>query len=102
MRTTIDIPERLLRLAKAEAALRGTSLRRLVAEALEAELGLRAPAGLPDRAAEAGAEPVQDLGSGRRFPLIRGEGGPALRGLGPRSLQDLLDEEDVDRELRPR
>jgi hypothetical protein len=102
MRTTIDIPDQLLRLAKAEAALRGTSLKQLVAEALEAELGLRAPAGLAERAKEAGGEPEQDLGPGRRFPLIRGEGGPVLRGLGPRSLQELLDAEDADRDVRPR
>ncbi|MCY4633963.1 MAG: hypothetical protein OXG04_05560 [Acidobacteria bacterium] len=35
MRTTIDIPERLLRQAKAEAALRGLGLKDIVRDALE-------------------------------------------------------------------
>jgi len=43
----------------------------------------------------------QDLGAGCVFPLIEGDGGPALRGLTPRRLQELLEEEDVARAARP-
>jgi predicted DNA binding CopG/RHH family protein len=35
MKTTLDIPDPLLRQVKARAALRGVSLRKFVAEALE-------------------------------------------------------------------
>jgi len=38
MRTTIDLPDDLLRRAKATAALQGTTLKVLVASALEKEL----------------------------------------------------------------
>ena len=38
MRTTLEIPDQLFRRAKAEASLRGTSLKRFIATALEHEL----------------------------------------------------------------
>lgn len=38
MRTTLDLPDALLRSAKIEAVRRGTSLRELVARAVEREL----------------------------------------------------------------
>jgi hypothetical protein len=41
VKTTIDIPEDLLRLAKAEAARGGCKFRELVAEALRLRLGLK-------------------------------------------------------------
>ncbi|MCC6337971.1 MAG: hypothetical protein IT380_28760 [Myxococcales bacterium] len=45
MKTTLELPDDLLRRTKAEAALRGISMRDLVAEALERQLGTRpAPA----------------------------------------------------------
>jgi hypothetical protein len=42
MRTTLDLPDELLKRAKIEAVERGTSLREIVGAALERELG-RAP-----------------------------------------------------------
>jgi hypothetical protein len=41
MKTTIDLPEDLLRRAKAEAALGGRKLRELVAEALRLRVGIK-------------------------------------------------------------
>lgn len=41
MKTTIDLPEQLLRRAKAEAALRGRKLRELVAEGLILRLEMK-------------------------------------------------------------
>jgi hypothetical protein len=55
MKTTIDLPDELLRRAKAVAAVRGISVRQLITESLEKELGLaRTAAGgarHPDEAA---------------------------------------------------
>ena len=45
MRTTIDIPDELLRRAKSEAALQGRKLKDLVTEGLRLALGEAAPAG---------------------------------------------------------
>ena len=44
MRTTLDLPDELLKRAKIAAVERGTSLRSLVGAALERELGRAAPA----------------------------------------------------------
>lgn len=54
MKTTFDLPEPLLRRAKAAAALRGSSLRDLVAEAMSAKLAA-------DEAASQAAAPAQAL-----------------------------------------
>lgn len=43
MRTTLDIPDDLLRRAKAEAALKGKTLQAFVMELLEQKLGLPQP-----------------------------------------------------------
>lgn len=42
MRTTIDLPDALYRKTKAAAALRGTSMKRLIVQALEADLNASA------------------------------------------------------------
>lgn len=97
MRTTIDIPEELLRRAKAEAALRGIRLKDYVTEALRQVLygEPKLPRDAPDR--------VEDdkliLGEGCVFPLIRGECGPAMRAAGSERLDRILEEEDVERAL---
>jgi len=94
MRTTLDIPEDLLRRAKAEAALRGRSLKDFVTEAIRA--ALRVPA---DFVAEGeltyGDEQV--VGEDCVFPLIRGPGGPVLRDLTPERVHEILEEEEVER-----
>jgi Arc/MetJ family transcription regulator len=97
MRTTIDIPEGLLRQVKAQAALRGMKLKDYVTEALRAALGHT-----PTEARRSASEPESpsdELIVGERciFPLINGEGGPALRDLTPERLNEILEEEDVDR-----
>ena len=97
MRTTLDIPEDLLRRAKAEAALRGMSLKSYVTEALRAALH-----GQPRLVAE--SEPAygvdrQVLADDCVFPVIRGAGGPALRDLTPERVHAILEEEEVDRAL---
>jgi len=43
MKTTLELPEALLRRTKAAAAMRGVSMRDFIAEALEAQLRQRAP-----------------------------------------------------------
>lgn len=43
MKTTIELPEELFRRAKAQAALRGESLKDLITEALRHEVGKAAP-----------------------------------------------------------
>lgn len=47
MRTTIDIPEPLLRSAKRKAAERGATLSTVVGDALRASLATRPPSGTP-------------------------------------------------------
>ena len=98
VRTTIDIPERLLRQAKAEAALRGQRLKDIVRDALENHL---ADGRRPDQAG-APALDGQELGGGCVFPLVTGPTGPVLRQLTAGRAQRLLDEDDVDREVHSR
>ena len=45
MKTTIDLPDALVRLAKRRALESGTTLKALVCAGLQKELGLTAPAG---------------------------------------------------------
>ena len=99
VRTTIDIPERLLRQVKAEAALRGLRLKDIVRDALEDHL-----AGDGRLADPAGGSTLdgQELGDGCVFPLVTGPTGPVLRQLRGARAQRLLDEDDVDREVHSR
>ena len=99
MRTTVDIPEDLLRRAKAVAALRGLRLKDIVRDALQ-RLLLD-----PGRSLEP-AGPValdaQELAADCVFPIITGATGPAMRALSRDGAQRLLDAEDAERELNPR
>lgn len=97
MRTTVDIPEPILRKAKAEAALRGMKLKDFVTEALRA--ALRGDFAVRESSPSYPAEPEQRISENCVFPLIRGEGGPALRDATGDTLNRLLDDEDVDRSL---
>ena len=99
MRTTIDVPEDLLRLAKAEAALRGLRLKDVVRDALQrllSEAGGSLNPTPPDSLDE------QKLAADCVFPLVTGAAGPALRDLRGGGAQSFLDEEDVERDSRPR
>lgn len=99
MRTTIDVPEHLLRQAKARAALQGRRLKDVVRDALQRHLedagDLREPIG-------PATLDVQELGTGCVFPLVTGATGFFLRRLKGGNAQRLLDEDDVDRELHSR
>ena len=46
MRTTVDLPDALFRKTKAVAALRGSSLKDLIAHAIEKEVNSPSPAGV--------------------------------------------------------
>ena len=94
MRTTIDIPEAVLRRVKAEAALRGLRLKDVVREALQrylSEAGRASEPSLPDPITE------QRLSDDCVFPLIVGPAGPVMPDLSGDGAQRLLDEEDVSR-----
>ena len=99
VRTTIDIPERLLRQAKAEAALRGLRLKDIVRDAL---LNHLAGDGRLSDPADVSTLDGQELGAGCVFPLVTGATGPVLRQLRGGRAQRLLDEDDVDREVHSR
>lgn len=77
MKTTLDLDDKLLERAKREAAMRGTTLRAVVEEALSARLAPR-PAALPRY----------------RFrpPIVKGTRPPTLDVADREALFDLLDE----------
>jgi len=98
MRTTIDVPEDLLRRAKAEASLRGMSLKDWVTEAIRAALADE-NALVIEKPSVAYSVDQQALDDDCVFPLIRGEGGPALRELTPERVHEILEREEVERAL---
>ena len=98
MRTTLDLPDDVLREAKARAALRGIKLKEYVAEALRSFVLYRptGPSGA-GRAADSDSEPEDSwVVGGQTFPLIRGRCGPELAGLTDARINELLEEEDVE------
>ena len=104
MRTTIEIPDELLRQAKARAALRGMKLKELVAEALEAALYYPSAAPSAPRVAE-GADheaTVLVLADNCVFPFIRGDCGPAMQDATGDKLNEILEEEEVERAIDSR
>ena len=64
MRTTVDVPDDLFRKTKVVAALRGTTLKNLVVEALEKEVS-----SVPSRRAKKAALPLVRLSKGRKLNL---------------------------------
>jgi hypothetical protein len=74
MKTTIDLPDDLLRRAKAEAALRGRKLRELVAEGLRLRLEMK------EEAPSVAGSPRPLLRNFEALPLIkRRSGAPKLK-----------------------
>ena len=101
MRTTVDIPEEILRQAKAEAALRGMRLKDYLTEALRSALSGELQL-VAARAPRYSGTDAQRLGDNCVFPLIRGAAGPSMRDLTAERLHAILEEEEVERELRSR
>ncbi len=99
MRTTLDLPDELLRQAKSRAALRGMKLREFVEEALHAALYYRDETAAANRVADEGDPDVLVLSEDCVFPLIRGVCGPAMRDATSESLNQILEEEEVERSL---
>ncbi|MEE2964222.1 MAG: hypothetical protein VX427_08780 [Acidobacteriota bacterium] len=99
MRTTIDIPEELLRRVKSAAALRGMRLTDVVRDALQRLLVDEGRVSDTDQ-----ITPTEDqtLGAGCVFPLLTRAAGPAMRDLRGASAQRLLDEEELSRATDPR
>ena len=91
MKTTIDLPEDLLRRAKAEAALRGRKLRELVAEGLLLRLAMK-EATPPDSGPAAPLLRKFDV-----LPLIkRRSGAPRLK-VTPTRIHELEMEAEMER-----
>ena len=86
MRTTIDMPDALMRAAKARAAEHGESLKDLVNRALAHELGLP-------------SVPKQKTGR-VTLPLIARDAAPAVL-VTSDDIADALDAEDVERYTQP-
>ena len=93
MRTTIDIPESLLKQAKARAALDGVRLKDFVAHAIQAAL-----LGHPIVPVVASSK-KQVLADDCVFPLLRSSATKTMKRLVANSASDVLDEEDVDHAL---
>ena len=77
MRTTLDLPEPMFRRLKSTAALRGTSMKALIIEVLERELG------------EQNTTPADEP-----FPVIRSRK-PGHLQLDPDRMAEMLEGEDV-------
>ena len=86
MRTTIDMPDTLMRAAKARAAEHGESLKDLVNRALARELGLQ-------------SVPKQKAGR-VALPLIARDATPAILVTND-DIADVLEAEDVERYSAP-
>jgi len=104
VRTTIEIPDELLRQAKARAALRGMKLKELVAEALEAALYYPSDRASPSRVSDGTEEEtnVVVLADNCVFPRIRGDCGAAMQDATGDKLNAILEEEEVERALYSR
>ncbi len=84
MRTTVDLPDELLRRAKARAALDGSSLKDLLRGYIEHGLAAGLPVAVPP------AKPRRSL-----LPVARPATGRTLPALSSRELHRLLDEEET-------
>ena len=100
----MDLPDELLRLAKARAALRGMKLKDFVAEALEKAVYYGQSSSGSALLAEGTDvdDEVLVIDEHCVLPLIRGECGPELRKLTGGRATEILEEEDVERATRSR
>lgn len=88
MRTTIDIPDDLMRRAKAKAALTGTSLKDLFTMILKEALQVTDP----EIAAES-----QPKGQGRPVPVSISLGGGQVRSMTNAEIEEMFVREDIKR-----
>lgn len=91
MKTTVDLPEDLLRRAKAEAALRGRRLRELVAEGLAMRLAVN------DRAKSVTGVRKPLVRDFDELPLIRGKRGAPRLKVTPQRIHELEMEAELER-----
>ena len=91
MKTTIDLPEDLLRRAKAEAAIRGRKLRELVVEGLEMRLRMKEGA----KAMRGASDPL--ITNFDELPIIRAKQGAAKLDITPQRIHELEMEAEVTR-----
>ena len=91
MRTTIDLPDELLRQAKARAALEGRKLKDLVAEYIERGLTASRPSGRLESPRRRSPLPV--------IPKAAARG--TIPALSNSEMLAILDEEDAERLNRP-
>ncbi|MDQ3565775.1 MAG: DUF2191 domain-containing protein [Pseudomonadota bacterium] len=91
MKTTIDLPEDLLRRAKTEAALRGRKLCELVAEGLQLRLEMK------EEARPAAGTPEPLLRSLDDLPLIKGRPGAPKLNVTPQRVHELEMEAELER-----
>ncbi len=91
MKTTIDLPEDLIRRAKAEAALGGRKLREFVADALRLRLGMKEEA----KRASGVTEPL--LRNFDNLPLIKGRKGAHKLNVTPKRIHELEMEAEMER-----
>lgn len=101
MRTTVDIPDELFRQVKARAALRGLKLKEYVAEALRASLIDQRQSSEVREAESLDREDVIELGEDCVLPQISGETSEVLRSITEQRIEEILEEEELDRALRP-
>lgn len=87
MRTTLELPDELLKRAKVAAIERGSTLRQLVSDALARDLGVKAEAALAPRRS--------------RFPIFESKK-PGKRKLGARAIAEMETAEDGRRHGLPR
>jgi hypothetical protein len=91
VKTTIDLPEDLLRRAKAEAALRGRKLRELVAEGLAMRLAVH------DGGKTLGGAQRPLVRNFRELPLIRAKPGAPKLQVTPQRIHALEMEAELER-----
>ncbi|MFO7769236.1 MAG: hypothetical protein R6W82_09835 [bacterium] len=84
-----------MRRAKADAALKGLSLKEWMTRAVQA--ALREPTRVVSEQSPSCAAEAQVIEEGCVLPLIRGAGGPALRDLTPERVHEILEGEEAER-----
>ena len=100
MRTTIEIPDQLLRQTKARAALRGMKLEEPLEAALYYPSGAPSASRLPHGAEDEAN--VLVLADNCVFPLIRGDCGPEMQDATGEQLNEILEKEEVQRAIGSR